>query len=154
NRRLGPCIAATEWRAGKGCPAAHDDHGAARAKRLQKRLAHPVERNPHIGVPVERKGVPCLLVERPKQRTGAGYERKDVRLMSINELAWNRWVGRIRGCSLQRRTQRRQFSKRPLVPSDRQHGGPGCAKSLSDASAEPTAGAYDYGTSALEVVFS
>jgi hypothetical protein len=54
-----------------------------------------VERNPDVGVPVDRERLPRLVLERTHERACAGDENDDLRLIAVEEAARHRGVAGI-----------------------------------------------------------
>jgi hypothetical protein len=72
--------------------AANHDHAAARPKRLEQSIAQPVERDPDIGLPVDRERLPRLLLQRTRERACVGHQNHGLRLIAVEEAAGHRGV--------------------------------------------------------------
>ena len=153
DRGLRPGVAAGQRRAPEGGPAGHRDDRAARRERGEQRLAQPVERLLDVGVPVAAERLPRVVLQRTRQRGGAGVEHENAGPVGVDELPGHGGVGRVgahRGEGLAEFGA--QFFQRGAVAGDPDDRGAGPVERGGDSPAEPPAGPGDQRGRALNVI--
>ena len=123
--------------------AADHDHPAAGAQRPEQSLAQPVERDPDVGLPVDRERLPGLVLQRPHERGGAGHQDDDRRVVAVEQAAGDRWVTGVGDLGLDRRPCRLSSPSALAVRATAMTGAPACGERGGDPAAEAAARADD-----------
>jgi hypothetical protein len=100
-----------------------------------------VENVRNVDVPVAAERLPRVVLDRPRQRVGAGVEHQDGGTVGVDELASDDGVGRVSGDRGERFAEpRAQFFQRSAVAGDPDDRRARLAQGDGDATAEAPAG--------------